>query len=281
MNSYILTRTHITAYAKFLKSEEKSDTTIEKYSQTLHAFDLWLAGRAVTKEAVAQWKAYLLEEGKSPATINAKLSAANGLFHYLGWDDCKVRFLKLQKKVFRDSSKDLSRDEYHRLLSAAKALHLEWLALLMETICATGIRVSEVRYITVEAVAAGRAQVVLKGKIRMILIPGKLCRKLRKYAKKKKIASGEIFRREGGESLSRYQIWKAMKALCKGAGVEQSKVFPHNLRHLFAATFYQVTQDIVNLADVLGHSSVETTRIYLITTGTEHARQLEQLGLVS
>ncbi|MCI9146837.1 MAG: tyrosine-type recombinase/integrase [Hungatella sp.] len=281
MKTYTLTQAHIRSYVRSLKEEEKAQATIEKYSGTLRGFFIWLEGRQVTREAVAQWKAYLLEKGQAPSTVNAKLSAANSLFRFLGWKNCQVKFLKLQKRAFRDSSKDLTREEYSRLLKTANAMQAEWLALLMETICATGIRVSEVKYITVEAIRSRRAEVYLKGKIRTILIPEKLCRKLKKYAGKKKIVCGEIFRSEDGKNLSRYQIWKAMKAICANAGVEASKVFPHNLRHLFAATFYRVTRDIVKLADILGHSCVETTRIYLMATGAEHARQLEQLGLVN
>ena len=281
MKNYTLTQTHISSYIRSLREEEKAAATIEKYLSTLKEFCAWLEGREVTKEIVAQWKANLLEKGQAPATVNAKLSAANSLFRFLGWSNRQVKFLKLQRRAFRDSSRELTREEYRRLLGSAGSMKLEWLSLLMETICATGIRVSEVRYITVEAALSGRAQVHLKGKIRTVLLPGKLCRKLKKFAGKKKIASGEIFRSEDGSSLSRYQIWKSMKMLCKKADVESSKVFPHNLRHLFAATFYKATRDIVKLADVLGHSCVETTRIYLLTTGREHARQLERLGLVN
>ena len=280
MTKSILTQSHLTAYARFLASEERASSTIEKYSRALEAFAVWLAGREVTKEMVTQWKAHLLENGQSPSTVNAKLAAVNGLSRFMGWDNCRVKFLKLQKPVFRDASRELTGTEYRRLLEAASHLCMEWLALLMETICATGIRVSEVKYITVEAARAGRADVALKGKIRTILLPQKLQKKLLKYAKKKKIASGEIFRHRDGTRLSRYQIWKAMKNLYKETMVEASKVFPHNLRHLFAVTFYQATRDIVKLANVLGHSSIETTRIYLLTTDEEYSRQLEQLGLV-
>ena len=179
--------------------------------------------------------------GQSPVSVNAKLSALNGLFRFLGWEECRARLLRLQRRAFREESKELTREEYQRLLSAAREGGRERLALLLETICATGIRVSEVRYIT---------------------------------------AFGEVFLTRGGASLSRKQIWREMKGLCQRAGVEPSKVFPHNLRHLFASAFYRATRDIVKLADVLGHASINTTRIYLLTAGTEHARQLERLGLV-
>ena len=207
-------------------------------------------------------------------------AAANQFFAFQGWEDCKIKALKLQRKLFRDDRRELTREEYERLLTAAHSLGRERLALLLETICSTGIRVSEVRYITVEAARAGKAEIALKGKLRTILLPGKLCRKLKKYARAQKTASGEIFLTRSGKSLSRRQIWGEMKSLCRRAGVAPSKVFPHNLRHLFARTFYRVCRDIVKLADVLGHSSVETTRVYLISTGAEHAKVLARMHLL-
>lgn len=276
MNRQIM-QSHIAAYARFLRQEERAPATIEKYLRDVRSFASWLDGRTVNRQLASEWRSHLLSEGLSPATVNGKVSAVNGLFRFLGWENCRVKFLKLQRRAFRDASRDLTRGEFERLRTAASG----WLALLLEAICATGIRVSEVRYITVEAAQAGRADISLKGKIRTILLPGKLCRKLLKFARQQKIASGEIFLARDGNSLSRHQIWREMKVLCKKAGVEASKVFPHNLRHLFAVTFYKVTRDIVKLADLLGHSSINTTRIYLLTTGTEHVRQLERLRLVS
>jgi len=281
MKNHLLTPTRIETYAQHLRAEERSAATVEKYLRDVHIFAAWLEDRPATKETVVQWKAHLVEEGQAPATINTKLSAINGLFRFLGWDECRVKFLKIQRRTFRDAARELTRDEYLRLVETARHLELEWVALAMETICAAGIRVSEVKYITVEAARSGRADISLKGKIRTILLPNKLCRKLLKYAKKQKIVSGALFRTEDGRSLTRFQIWRAMKSLCKRARVEPTKVFPHNLRHLFAITFYRATRDIVKLADMLGHSSINTTRIYLLTTGAEHARQLEKLGLVS
>ena len=280
MDHHTLTAERIDGYARFLRTEERAAATVEKYCRDALAFAGWLGERPLTKEAVAGWKDRLLEDGASPATINAKLSAVNGLLRFLGREECRVNFVKIQKRAFRDASRDLNRDEYRRLLDAARALGNERLELLLETICATGIRVSEVRYITVEAASSGRTDVSLKGKVRTILLPSKLCRKLLKYAKKQKTVSGEIFLSENETSLSRIQIWREMKRICKTAGVEPSKVFPHNLRHLFAATFYRVTKDIAKLADILGHSSVNTTRIYLMSTDAEHARCLERLRLV-
>ena len=276
-----ITSLQITAFARHLHEEERSGGTIEKYLRDVGAFVRWLEGRPVTKEAAAGWKAHLQAAGYAPTTINSMLAALNGLFRFLGCEDCRVKFLKIQRRLFRDSSRELTRPEYDHLLETARAQGKERLALLMEAICATGIRVSEARYLTVEAAQAGRAEIALKGKIRTILIPNKLCRKLLKYARKQKTASGEIFLTGSGKSLSRRQIWAELKRLCGQAGVEPSKVFPHNLRHLFATTFYKACKDIARLADLLGHSSIETTRIYLVTSGAEHARQLDRLGLVS
>ena len=281
MKHHILAAKQTAAYTAFLRSEERAAATVEKYTRDVLAFAAWLGDRPVTKETVTQWKERLVADDLSPATVNAKLAAVNGLLRFLGWEECRVKFVKVQKRAFRDAARDLSRDEYQRLLTAAQALGRERLELLLETICATGIRVSEVKYITVEAAKNGRTDVSLKGKVRTILLPAKLCRKLLKYAKKQKNVSGEIFLSENGTSLSRVQIWREMKRICKMAGVEPSKVFPHNLRHLFATTFYRATKDIIKLADILGHSSINTTRIYLLTTGAEHARCLERLGLVS
>lgn len=281
MDRKTLALSDLAAYRAHLLREERAPATVENYLRDARAFAGWLGGRAVTKELAAAWKGRLLARGLAPATVNAKLSALNSLLRFLGREECRVRLLRLQRRAFRETSRELTQGEYQRLLSAARARGRERLELLLETVCATGIRVSEVGYITVEAARRGRAEISLKGKIRTILMPGKLCCKLLKYAKKQKIASGEIFLTKSGKGLSRRQIWREMKGLCKLAGVAPSKVFPHNLRHLFATVFYRACHDIAKLADLLGHSSVDTTRIYLQTAGTEHARQLERLGLVS
>lgn len=277
----IVTPEQISAFGRYLRDEERAAGTIEKYLRDVRQFVAWLEGRAVSREHVAAWKESLLQAGHAPVTVNGKLAALNVFFGFFGWEDCRVKALRLQRRLFREPARELSREEYEALLRTAQALGRERLMLLMETICATGIRVSEVQYITVEAVRIGKAEIALKGKIRTILLPGKLCRKLQKYAKKQKIASGELFLTGSGRPLARKQIWAEMKALCKAAGVEPTKVFPHNLRHLFARCFYRVCRDVAKLADVLGHSSIETTRIYLISTGAEHARTLELLRLVS
>ena len=276
-----ITNEQLTAYRVHLRAEERSAATVAKYLHDVGAFTAWLGGGELTREAVADWKGELLRRGQAPATVNAALAALSGLFRFLGRDDCRVRFLKVQRRAFRDESKELTQGEYTALVSAARARGKTRLALLIETIGGTGVRVSETQYITVEAAQRGRAEIALKGKIRTILLPAKLCRKLLKYAKAQGVTSGAIFRTATGKPLSRRQIWGEMKAICKAAGVEPSKVFPHNLRHLFAVVFYKACRDIVKLADVLGHSSIETTRIYLMTTEKEHQRQLDRLRLVS
>ena len=280
MHQHQLTQTQLSAFAGYLRGEEKSAGTTEKYLRDAGRFARWLEGRPVTAEEAAAWREHLTAQGYAPVTVNSMLSAVNHLFRFLGWEECRVKFLKIQRRTFREEGRELTRPEYDRLLAAAQAAGLERLALLMETICATGVRVSEVKYFTVESARRGRAEIRLKGKIRTILLPNKLCRKLLKYAKKQKTVSGEIFLTRNGTSLSRRQIWAELKQLCRRARVSPSKVFPHNLRHLFATTFYKACKDIVRLADVLGHSSIETTRLYLVTTGTEHIRLLEKLGLV-
>ena len=281
MDKHELTAEQIMAFGAYLRGEERSAGTVEKYLRDVRAFSAWLGGRPVTREGAAAWKEHLLETGHAPVTVNSMLAAINGLFRFAGWEECRVRFLKIQRKMFRDSSRELGRGDYDKLIATAGARGQKRLALLLEAIGGTGVRVSEVRYLTVEAARRGKAEISLKGKIRVILLPGKLCRKLQKYAEKNKIASGEIFLTRSGKGLSRCQIWAEMKHLCKYAGVRASKVFPHNLRHLFATTFYRVCKDISRLADVLGHSSIETTRIYLVSSGAEQVRQLDRLGLVS
>ena len=281
MDSHILTGGQLISFEHQLTSEEREQSTIEKYIREVRLFTRWLAGRPVVAETIAQWKNHLRDEGYKPETINSKLSALNKFFKFMGWQECRMKYLKIQRKLFRGTEKELTKAEYMRLLETANYFGKARLVLLIETICATGIRVSEVKYITTAAIRAGRADIALKGKVRTILLPGKLCRKLQKYAKRQKIASGELFLTRSGKGISRRQIWAEMKALCKKANVAPSKVFPHNLRHLFARTFYRVCRDVAKLADVLGHSSIETTRIYLISTGIEHARQLERLDLIS
>ena len=275
-----LTQREFDQFEDYLRHDEREESTIEAYLRSLTRFAEWADGRAVTKELAMEWKTALSESGYRPISVNAMLAAVNKFFTCMGREDCKVKYLKLQRQMFRKSEKDLSKEEYHRLVQAAHEKGDLRMELILETICATGIRVGELKYITVEAVRAGVAEIALKGKIRTILLPHRLCRKLQKYAKQQKIASGKIFLTQDGLPVSRQSIWTRMKALCEAAGVERSKVFPHNLRSLFARSFYGSCHDVVRLADVLGHSSIETTRIYLMSTGKEYLRQLDKLGLV-
>lgn len=275
-----ITEKTITEFKRWLISEERQEGTIQKYLRDVRELMIYLNNAEITKERVSEWKAYLLNEKRLfPVTINSKLAAIGTYCRFAGIE-CRVKFYKIQRKLFYEENKDLRKDEYLRLIEAAKRTGNNRISLIIETIGATGIRVSELKYITVEAVNNGVARIHLKGKIRTILIPGKLRKKLTKYAKERKIAFGEIFITKSGKSLSRKQIWAEMKALCEMANVEKSKVFPHNLRHLFAKLYYRATRDIAKLADVLGHSTIETTRIYLLTTEYEHSRQLNELGLV-
>ena len=266
-------------YEEYLRSAGRSAGTIEKYLRDIEALLSWLNGEEITQAAAVRWKEYLLHS-HAPVTVNSMLASLNSYCRFAGIS-VRIAFIKIQRKIFREENRELTRAEFVRLVETARNGGNARLAMLMETICASGIRVSEVKYITVEAVSAGRADITLKGKFRTILLPSKLCRALLKYAKKQKITSGEIFITGSGKSLSRRQIWAEMKHLCIKAGVEASKVFPHNLRHLFATSFYKVSHDIVRLADVLGHSSIETTRIYLMTTTDEHQRTLERMLMTS
>lgn len=276
-----LSEENIGKFERALYREERERSTVEVYLRNLRRFAAWAEGGTADKETALRWKETLLEQGYSPVTINAMLAAVNKFFVLMGCASHKVRYLRVQRRVFRSASRELTRQEYQRLVDTAYEMGDQRLALVMETLCATGIRVSELRYVTVEALAAGAAEVSLKGKVRTILIPGKLRRKLLKYAGRQNITSGEIFLTRDGRSLSRKFIWAEMKRVCERAGVARSKVFPHNLRHLFARAFYGVCGDVVKLADILGHASIETTRLYLVATGKEYARQLDRLGLVS
>ena len=268
----------LAAFQAELLRKEYSVGTVENYLRAVRAFARW-SGGMVDRGLVLTWKAQLTAQ-YAPATVNAMLAGLNRFFDFAGRPECRVKVLRLQRCSFREAERELDRGEYRALVRTARTLGRERLALVMETICATGIRVGEVPFITVEAACRGRTDVALKGKVRTIFIPDRLCRRLLQYARKQKITSGEIFLTGGGKRLSRTQIWAEMKRLCRAAGVAAGKVFPHNLRHLFARTFYRACQDVVKLADILGHSSIETTRIYLLTTGTEHLRRLERLGLL-
>jgi len=275
-----LTEKEVERFHSYMIKNEYAPGTIEKYRRDVRRFHLWLDGREVTKQVVLNWKEQLISQHYAPVTINSMLAALNRFFKVIGWPDLRVKELRIQRRLFRRPERELSQQEYTKLVQTALDHGKQRLALLMQTICATGIRVSEVKYITVETVRSGRAEIRLKGKIRTILIPNKLRRKLEKYAKKQKIVSGEIFLTRNGRGLSRRQIWAEMKSICKKAGILPTKVFPHNLRHVFARAFYKASRDVVQLADILGHSSIETTRIYLVSSGAEHIRRLNQLPLI-
>ena len=251
--------------------------TVEKYLRDVVRFKDWAGERPLSKSLVLEYKAYLVE-GYAVSSVNSMLSSLNSWLEFLGHGECRVKTLKQQRSAFLDEAKELTKSEYRRLLSAAYTKPR--LFLLMQTICATGIRVSEHRFITVEAVRAGEAQVRLKGKCRRVLLPKKLCRSLLKYAKERKITSGSIFVTASGKPLDRCNIWAEMKKLCDTAGVSRAKVFPHNLRHLFARVYYSAEKDIVRLADILGHSSINTTRIYTMESGQIHRRQIERMDLL-
>lgn len=276
-----ITNEQLQEFKEYLKNEERESSTIAKYLHDVQVFVGWLGEKEITKEKLTGYKEYLIEKKYNPKTINGILSAINKFLTFVGQSELKVKYLRIQRQLFRNSNRELTQAEYLKLINKAQELGKERLSLLMQTICATGIRVSELKYITIETVKAGKAEISLKGKIRTILLTGKLCKKLLKYAKHKKITSGEIFITRSGRGLGRKQIWAEMKALCKKSGVSAGKVFPHNLRHLFARAFYRVCKDVAKLADVLGHSSIETTRIYLISTGAEHLQTLNKLQLLS
>jgi len=273
-----ITHETIQSFHQYLLREEKSTATVEKYLRDVRAFVVYVGGENITKEVMMAYKEYLKIKEYAVRSINSMLASLNSLLIFMGWSDCKVKSIKQQRQVYCAEEKELNKAEYMRLLEAAK--RKKQLQLVMQTICGTGIRVSELRYFTVEDVTHGEVIVNCKGKTRTILIPGKLRKLLLDYAKKEKIRSGVIFVTRNGKPLNRSCIWAQMKELCKEAKVNPSKVFPHNLRKLFARTFYGIEKDIAKLADILGHSSIDTTRIYIMTTGTEHRRKIERLGLI-
>ena len=280
MKGRILTSEAIDCFKKYLREEEKSENTIEKYLRDVRAFAAYLSGIEVTKETVIAYKSRLLAENYAVRSINSILASVNSLFAFLGWTDCKVKSIKLQRQVYCPEEKELTKAEYTRLVNTAKQKGNERLNLILQTICGTGIRVSELQYITVEAVKCSEAVVSLKGKTRSVFIVKELQKKLLRYAAEQKIHSGCIFITRTGKPISRTNIWREMKGLCEQAGVNPQKVFPHNLRHLFARVFYGIEKDIAKLADILGHSSINTTRIYIISTGDEHRKRMEHMRLI-
>ena len=280
MKGRFLTETQIAAFAVYLKSEEKSENTIEKYMRDVRAFCAYVGEAEMTKETVIAYKNKLLSENYAARSVNSVLASINSLLSFLGWADLKVKSIKLQRQIYCPEEKELTKAEYIRLVNTAKQKGNERLNLLIQTICGTGIRVSELQYITVEAVKCNEAVVSLKGKTRSVFIVRDLQKKLLRYAAEQKISSGAIFITRSGKPMSRTNIWREMKSLCVEAGVNPQKVFPHNLRYLFARTFYGIEKDIAKLADILGHSSINTTRIYIITTGNEHRQRMENMRLI-
>lgn len=279
MKGRFLTAAEIAEFKNHLTLEERSAATIEKYIRDVSAFAVYAQEAAITKETVIGYKKHL-QERYAVRSVNAMLAGLNGFFAFLGWHDLKVKTLKLQQQVYCPEEKELTKQEYARLCRTAERRKNQRLSLILQTICGTGIRVSELRYITVEAAKQGEAVVNCKAKTRTVFLVKALRQKLLRYAAEQGIESGIIFVTRTGKPINRTNIWREMKSLCQEAGVNPEKVFPHNLRHLFARVFYGIEKDIAKLADILGHSSIDTTRIYIISTGTEHRRRMENMHLV-
>ncbi len=279
MKGQIITARMIAEFREHLILEERSEITIEKYIRDVKAFAKYTQNSAITKETVIAYKKHL-QENYAVRSVNSMLASINSLFAFLGWHDLKVKSLKLQQQVFCPEEKELTKAEYARLCRTAERKHNERLNLILQTICGTGIRVSELQYITVEATKNGEAVVSCKAKTRSVFIVKELKQKLLRYAAEQGIKNGMIFVTRTGKPISRTNIWREMKALCIEANVNPQKVFPHNLRHLFARVFYGIEKDIAKLADILGHSSINTTRIYIISTGTEHRQRMENMRLI-
>ena len=280
MKERILRNKAVEDFEKYLYKEEKSENTIQKYLHDVKAFMIFAGENEITKETVITYKNKLINENYAVRSINSMLASLNSFFAFLDWSDCKVKSIKLQRQVYCPEEKELTKAEYVRLVNTAKQKGNARLNLILQTICGTGIRVSELQFITVEAVKNGEAIVSLKGKTRSVFIVKELRKKLPRYTAEQGIKSGAIFITRTGKPMSRTNIWREMKNLCESAGVNSQKVFPHNLRHLFARTFYGIEKDIAKLADILGHSSINTTRIYIISTGTEHRKRMENMHLI-
>lgn len=279
MKGLRITTKDIAGFREHLILEERSAATIQKYIRDVKAFMAYAQNSAITKETVIAYKKYL-QENYAVRSVNSMLASINSFFSFFGWNDLKVKSLKLQQQVYCPAEKELTKAEYARLCQAAQRRHNERLNLILQTICGTGIRVSELQFITVEAAKCGEAVVRCKGKTRAVFIVRELRQKLLRYAAEQNIQSGMIFVTRTGKPISRTNIWREMKALCVEADVNPQKVFPHNLRHLFARVFYGIEKDIAKLADILGHSSINTTRIYIISTGIEHRRRMENMHLI-
>ena len=280
MEGRIISKETIERFYQHLLNEEKSANTVGKYIRDAKAFRLFAGNTEITKELVIGYKQKLKNDGYAVRSINSILASINSLFTFLGWYDCKVKSLKLQREIYCTEEKELTKAEYLRLVNTAKEKKNERLSLILQTICGTGIRVSELQFITIESAKCGYAKVNCKGKSRTVIIVSSLQKKLLKYAHRHHICNGALFVTKTGKPISRTNIWREMKKLCRDADVNPSKVFPHNLRHLFARTFYGIEKDIAKLADILGHSSINTTRIYIISTAAEHRQRLENMRLV-
>ncbi len=275
----VITQDRISDFEAYLKEQERASATVEKYVRDVRAFGAFVGEREIDKALVMAYKMHL-QERYATASVNSTLSSLGAFFGFCERRDLCVKRVKVQKSVFAAKERELSTAEYERLLHAAQARGDERLYLLMQTVCACGIRVSELQFITAEAVRYGYADISCKGKKRRVYLPAALCKQLRPYLRKSGIVSGAVFVTRGGKPMDRSNIWAQMKALCRAAHVQESKVFPHNLRHLFARTFYTIHKDIVRLADVLGHSSIDTTRIYTMECGDVHRRRIDRLNLV-
>lgn len=269
----------ISGFKKHLIEQERSKYTIDKYIHDTRIFLEFVNDRSVNKELVIEFKSFL-EERYATSSANSMLAAVNKFLQFIGFTNLRVKPFKIQRVLFASEEKELCREEYIRLIEAAKRQKNERLMLIVETICTTGIRVSELKFITVESVRSGRAEIKCKGKFRTVFLPPQLCKLLKKYTQKQKITAGAVFITRSGKQLDRSNIWRDMKKLCSLTAVSPQKVFPHNLRHLFARTYYSLEKDLSRLADILGHSNINTTRIYTIESGHIHARQIERLNLV-
>ncbi len=275
-----ITNELISKFKTFLIEGEKSAATLDKYIRDVTRFMEWLHKKSVEKSFVLEYKQMLIDNGYAPKSVNSILSSLNAFFDLNNWHDIKVKALKIQNQLYASKEKELTKAEYIKLLETAKDNGNSRLYHLMQTICGTGIRISELEFITYEAVCSGKATINCKGKYRQIFIPSKLCKILKKYAKEQGINNGPLFISRNGRPLDRSNVWSDLKKLCESAGVSKDKVFPHNFRHLFARTYYSLEKDIVRLADILGHSSINTTRIYTMENGDVHIKQINRLGLV-
>lgn len=277
----IITKENLAAFRRHLICTEKSIQTIEKYLRDMEKFRRYAGNRELDKELLIHYKEYLEESCHYKITsINSYLAAVNHFCSFMGWNDLRVKTIRVQHDAFAPENREMTQEEYTRLIRTAMEQDREKLACLIQTLGSTGIRISELRYITVESLQDGKTEIHNKGKMRRILYPGELSKLLKKYVKKEKIETGPIFRSRSGKPLDRSNIWRMLKRLSRAARVDPAKVYPHNMRHLFARCFYKIKKDIAKLADVLGHSSIETTRIYIKSTGREHRRQLDRMRLV-